>query len=121
MEIKVKHPLEECNIKQADFLYKTPDKDKEYHSLLFSYGNATYLYHNLDIEATEEDYNEWLDGLDENIRMDMKAKGIEGCKDILSFTRYVREKKDIGMDEFVRKKMGEEEYEKYRLLFDNKE
>lgn len=40
-----------------------PEKDKEYHALLLSHGNASYLYHNLDIEPTEQDFKEWLDGL----------------------------------------------------------
>lgn len=57
-----------------------------------------------------------MEGLDEVIRIDMENKGFEKCKMILSFTRYVRERKDIGMEEFVKEKMGIEEYEKYQSL-----
>jgi len=115
--ISVKHPLEECNIEQENFISKLPEKDKEYHGVLFSYGNASYLYHNLPIEPTFEDYTEWLEGLQENIRKDMHSKGFEGCKNILSFTRYVREKRDIHMEDFIIEKMGIIEYDKYRALF----
>ena len=57
-----------------------------------------------------------MEGLDEAIRMDMQNKGFENCQSVLSFTRYVRERKDIGMKEFVKEKMGIEEYKKYESL-----
>ncbi|MDM1544271.1 hypothetical protein [Empedobacter sp. 189-2] len=116
--IKVKHPLEQKNINQENFIQSISENEREYHELLFSYGNAVYIYHSLDIEPTLQDYEEWLDGLDEVIRLDMENKGFEKCKMILSFTRYVRERKDIGMEEFVKEKMGIEEYEKYQYLLE---
>ena len=114
--IKVKHPLELKNINQENFVQSASENEREFHELLFSYGNAVYIYHSLDIEPTLQDYKEWLEGLDKVIRLDMENNGFEKCKSILSFTRYVREKKDIGMDEFVKEKMGIEEYEKYQSL-----
>lgn len=117
MQIKVKHPIEENNLKQEEFIKNLEEEsDKNFHSLLFAFGNATYLYHNLAFEATESDYKEWLEGLGEPIRNDMKNKGFEACKSILSFTRYVREKKDIGMVEFIKEQMGEQEYQRFKLL-----
>lgn len=114
--ITVKHPLEKYNTAQENFISNLADEDKNYYSLLFSYGNASYLYHHLPIEPTFEDYTEWLEGLDENFRKDMQSKGFESCKNILSFTRYVREKRDIGMEDFVIGKMGIEEYRKFKDL-----
>lgn len=114
--IKVKHPLEQKNINQENFIQSISENEREYHELLFSYGNAVYIYYSLDIEPTLQDYEEWLDGLDEVIRLDMENKGFEKCKMILSFTRYVRERKDIGMEGFVKEKMGIEEYKKYESL-----
>lgn len=116
--IKVKHPLEQKNINQENFVQSVSENEREFHELLFSYGNAVYIYHSLDIEPTLQDYEEWLEGLDEVIRIDMEKKGFEKCKTILSFTRYVRERKDIGMEEFVKEKMGIEEYEKYQYLLE---
>lgn len=54
-------------------------------------------------------------GTPENISKDMKEKGFEYCKRSLPFTRYINEKNDIGMDEFVKSLMGEE-YEEYKKL-----
>lgn len=117
MQIKVKHPIDEKNRNQEEFIKNLEeDSDKNFHSLLFAFGNATYLYHNLAFEATEADYKEWLEGLSEPIRNDMKNKGFEACKSILSFTRYVREKNDVGLEEFVKQKMGEIDYKKFMLL-----
>ncbi|WP_162055797.1 hypothetical protein [Pontibacter pamirensis] len=46
----------------------------------------------------------------------MAAKGFERCRTVLSFTRYVNEKNDVGQEEYVRGLMGEEEYEEYKAL-----
>lgn len=119
--IKVKHPIESCNIEQETFINSLSEKEREYHSILFSYGNATFQYHNLPIERTPEDYNDWLEGLDENFRKAMQEKGFETCKSILSFTRYVREIRDVDMEGFVKEKMGNDEFQKYKKLFENKE
>ncbi|MFD2066997.1 hypothetical protein ACFSKU_08885 [Pontibacter silvestris] len=53
-------------------------------------GNISYRYHH---EAREyspdlEDYQEWLEGLPENVRRGMEQLGFEGCRSVLSFTRY---------------------------------
>lgn len=58
--IKVKHPIESPNLKQQEFLKTIPEEKVEYHSMLFSYGNATVLYHSLPIEPTMQDYDEWI-------------------------------------------------------------
>src|SRR5690606_18056927 len=55
-------------------------------------------------------------GLNEPIKSDMQNKGFEGCKGILSFMRYVREKHDIGLEEFVKEQMGENDYQKFTQL-----
>lgn len=46
----------------------------------------------------------------------MAAKGFAGCRAVLSFTRYVNEKHDVGMEEYVRTLMGDEEYQEYKDL-----
>src|SRR5690554_297668 len=103
MQIKVKHPIEEKNRNQEEFLNNlTEESDKQYHSLIFSYGNAIYLYYNLPYEASEQDYKEWLGGLNDSLREYMESKGFEACTSVLSFSRYVREKNDIARGEGAR-------------------
>ena len=66
--IKVKHPIESYNQQQAEFLISCPEDLKRFHELMFTYGNATYKYHNAakDFSPTEVDFNEWLEGLPDN-------------------------------------------------------
>ena len=60
-----------------------------------------------------EDFEIWLTGLPENIRNDMKIKGFELCKGVLSFTRYIMEKNDIGMEEWLKNNLTKEDYNEY--------
>ncbi|OLY95645.1 hypothetical protein SAMN05444008_12023 [Cnuella takakiae] len=46
----------------------------------------------------------------------MKEKGFEECRTLLPFTRYVMEKNDVGMEAYVRERMGEEEYTAFQAL-----
>lgn len=113
--IKVKHPLQDCNEAQEKFIFNCSPELVPYHELLFTVGNITYIYHNQakEFKPTEQDYTEWLAGLPDTIRKGMQAKGFEGCKGVLSFTRYVMEKNDIGLDKFIKLNLEPEEYKRY--------
>lgn len=114
--IKVKHPLESCNQQQETLINACPQEQKRYHELLFNYGNAVYRYHALATEPTELDFEEWLEGLPVNISKGMREKGYEACKSTLSFTRYVNEKNDLGLKEYVIELMGEPLYNEYQAM-----
>jgi hypothetical protein len=115
--IKVKHPDEKCNQAQALFIANCPDEQKRYHELVFCNGNATYQYHQHadEFNPTDKDYKEWLQGLPPNVKKDMIERGFEQCRSILSFSRYVNEKNDVGMEEYVKNLMGKE-YQEYMDL-----
>lgn len=74
--IKVKHPLEKCNIEQEARIAACNEKDRRFHELMFTYGNAAYRYHERanEYSPTMEDFKEWLEGLPENIRRDMSKR-----------------------------------------------
>lgn len=116
--IKFKHPLEECNIQQEKFLSSCPADQRRFHELILTHGNITFCYHMLskDYKPNEKDWLEWLEGLSNNLRDKMKEKGFEECKGILSFTRYILEKNDIGMEEYIKMNMDEEDYKEYMSL-----
>ncbi len=44
----------------------------------------------------------------------MRKDGFEACKTVLPFTRYIMEKNDVGMEEFVKENMGDEDYAEYK-------
>jgi hypothetical protein len=85
---------------------------------MFTHGNITFRYHSdaHRFDPTQKDYKEWLEGLTENVRNGMKKLGFEGCKSVLSFTRYVMEKNDIGLEEYIKMHMDAEDYNEYRKL-----
>lgn len=113
--IKMKHPVEECNISQEEFLATCPIEKRRFHELMFTVGNISYRYHHeaKDYSPNMIDYQEWLEGLHDKVRKGTEVQGFEKCKSILSFTRYVMEKNDVGMDEYIRLHMDPQDYEEY--------
>ncbi len=119
----MEHPDPKCRKNQEDFLEKCSPDQREYHARFFRIGNATYRYHQLvlsDNDNIPEPYFvEWLNGLQEPIRRDMEKRGFEACKSVLSFTRYVNERRDIGMDDFLKENLSEEDYKYHRSIGNN--
>src|SRR5680860_142488 len=111
----MEHPNKEQRDNQAQLLEQMPEEEREEHARLLRFGNAAYIYHQQaeGLEPTEDDFNEWTEGLPANIRRDMEMQGFKLCKGVLSFRRYVMEKNDIGMEEWMRKNLGEEDYKAY--------
>ena len=113
------HPDAKCRKNQEEFLRNCPSSSKrEFHARLFRIGNVTYRYHEMvfsDLDNIPElYYREWLEGLPEGIKADMEKRGFEGCKTVISFTRYVNERRDIGYEEWLQKYLSNEDY-KYHL------
>lgn len=114
----MKHPNPKCQEAQEEFLKNCPPEKREFHARLFRQGNAAYIYHqqayNVDDKTLRLYYKEWLEGLPAHIGADMEKKGFEECKNIWSFTRYVNERQDIGLDDWMKEHLSEEDY-KYHL------
>ena len=109
----MKHPNQNIQINQDKFLEQCPVEDKEFHERMFRIGNAAFIYHKqarLTNKISEEYYLEWLEGLPYNIKRDMQLKGFEACKSMLPFTRYVNERCDIGMDEWMKNHLSEADF-----------
>lgn len=119
---KMKHPNKQQQENQAKFLSELPEEEREEHARIFRFGNAAYIYHQeaADLEPTETDFEEWLAGLPENIRKGMREKGFESCKNVLSFSRYVLEKNDMGMKEWMKNHLSDEDYNEYCKIIETK-
>lgn len=117
----MKHPLPECNDAQRAYLARCKAEDRRSHELMFMVGNATYVYHQKarQYEPTVKDWEEWLSGLDEPIKRGMKEKGFESCGSVLSFNRYVNEKNDLGLEAFVKDKIGETHWNEYQQMLNS--
>lgn len=111
------HPDERCNQQQVAFLASCPPEEWEFHAALFRTGNAAYRYHQLaqaheptEADCRPDDFTDWLAGLPASMRWKMAAKGFAQCKTMLPFTRFVNERRDIGMDAWMQEHLSEEDY-----------
>lgn len=118
----IEHPNKKQQQNQKKLLEQLPDEQREEHARLFRFGNASYVYHQQanEYEPTETDFEEWLTGLPKNIRNDMKMQGFELCKGILSFSRYVMEKNDIGMERWMEQHLSKDDYKEYRKIIEER-
>ena len=80
---------------------------------MFRTGNAAIGYHQqaqLIHDPTLEDFDDWLSGLPDNIRLDMQKQGFDVCKTHLPFTRHVMERRDVGIDDWMKEHLSQEDY-----------
>jgi len=112
------HPDSDCRKQQAEFLSSCPSEHRRFNELLFMHGNITYHYHKQakEFNPTQSDWQEWIEGLDEPMKSYFRKKGFEKSRGVLSFTRYVNEKNDIGLDEFVRQHMNADDYSEFNSI-----
>lgn len=112
--IYVKHPSLQIRENQIDFLLSKGDDNFDFWLLSMNFGNASYRYMSLARgEETIEDFEEWLEGLPENIRKDFEEKGFEASKSAWPFRRHVMERRDIGMDEYIKGLLCPADWEKW--------
>lgn len=116
----MKHPDDQYNQSQSKFLNALTGEERQWHERMFRIGNATYVYHSKtndeEYSPTYQDFLDWLEGLPSNIRKAMEEKGFEECKTALPFTRHVMERNDIGLDNWMRKHLSNEDYEWWRSI-----
>lgn len=111
----MEHPDPKCQKIQEEFLKNCPEDEKEFHERFFRIGNAAYVYHqratSINDKVQEEYYHEWLEGLPETIRKDMQNKGFGACKTMVPFTRYVNERSDIGINDWMKDHLSKADFE----------
>lgn len=105
----IKHPDLKLHENQVKILEGLPDSEKPEHAQLFRLGNAAMHYYHK-TEPTRQDYEDWLSGLPENLKKAMTAKGYQDCKSILPLQRHALERRDLGMDVFIRKLLNDEDF-----------
>ena len=107
--IYVKHPSKEIQDRQEKLLASLDEKERTQHALLFNFGNAAYRYHS--IEPTQDEYEQWLEGLPDNIRIHSKSLGFEGNKNSFPLRRFANEMRDRGMEEYMKNLLKPQDYE----------
>lgn len=110
-----RHPDEGCHQSQTELLEREENPTERARlAQLLRWGNATYCYyHHHYIEATEADYLEWLEGLPARPQAAMRALGFEANKEALPLRRYVLEKNDVGLGDFLRVVLSPADWQAY--------
>jgi hypothetical protein len=75
--------------------------------------NLLFSNNDIDEKTLIKYYEEWLEGLPHNIKVDMQKKGYNACKTFAPYTRYVNERTDIGMDEWMKEHLSEEDFKEW--------
>ena len=111
-----RHPDEGCHEAQLQLLTLEEDLlERARLAQLLRWGNATYCYyHHHEAEVTEADFLEWLEGLPTRTQATMRALGYEEMQDSLPLRRYVLEKNDIGMSEFLKILLSPSDWQAYQ-------
>lgn len=116
----MEHPIYKYRKAQAEYLSLLPEEERENKAREFRIGNASYIYHQQAIPIQEDRlimyYKEWLEGLPPNISHHMKMLGLETCKTILPFTRYVNERNDIGMRDWMKEHLSASDFNYWQEL-----
>ena len=61
-------------------------------------------------------YKEWLEDLPPNISRHMRMLGFEACKTMIPFTRYVNERNDIGMRDWMQEHLSPSDFNYWQEL-----
>lgn len=83
---------------------------------LHRFGYWTLRYYNQLSEPTQNNFNKWIDSLEEPMKSKFEADGFEECIGVLSFQRFVLELRGYNMDEYLEKNMSRADWKEYKSL-----
>ena len=61
-------------------------------------------------DLTKRDFDHWIDSLQDPIRSHFKAKGLDGCRGVLNFQRFILEMHDKGLRQYLKERLTEEDF-----------
>ena len=61
-------------------------------------------------DLKEEDFKQWIESLEEPMRSSFKNKGLDNCRGVLNFQRFILELQDIGLDEYLKNNLTDEDF-----------
>lgn len=112
------HPIESCREGQQKYLDDAPNEEiREMLAFSFRTGNVTiHYYSTCEAEPNEDDYAEWLEGLHEPMASFHASQGFEKTKGVLGLRRHAAERRDLGLDAYMKESISPEDYAKWRKL-----
>ena len=61
-------------------------------------------------ELTEENFKLWIESLEDPMRGSFKNKGLDSCRGVLNFQRFILELQDKGLDEYLKNNLTDEDF-----------
>ena len=110
-----RHPLDHCHQAQLESLALLSPADRPAVAQLLRFGNAAYCYYHFhEVEVTEADFLEWLEAVPARPQAALRALGFEENKRTLALRRYVLEKNDVGLSEYLRGVLSADDWQAYQ-------
>jgi uncharacterized membrane protein YgaE (UPF0421/DUF939 family) len=105
------HPDPVLQQRQQAAVENMREEQRDFLARMFRFGNLTYRYYQRpEAEPTEEDFKEWLEGLPPNLAAAEREQGFDECRKGFPLRRYALEKSDIGLEEFMRQHLSDDDY-----------
>lgn len=108
------HPNPECQRNQQELLDLLDGELLEMMAYTNRVGNVTFHYYSQrEADPTEEDYKDWLLGLQKEIAQIHSRRGYEASRGVLGLRRHAAERNDMGLDAYMRESVSEADYRKW--------
>lgn len=111
----IEHPQEHFRKAQVSFLSKLQGQERKSQYFLFCIGNACYRYYQQanQAEITVDDFEFWLSGLPIDKANKFREEGLKEHRDHLALHRSINERKDLGLDEYLKNILKPDDFEAY--------
>lgn len=116
----MEHPDPKYRKIQEERLSRLSGDERSQTARFYRIGNAVFAYHEQAGRAPEnrliEFYKEWLQSLPAALSHKMAGAGFNACKSMLPFTRYVEERMDCGLTEWMKEHLSQADFAHWRSL-----
>ncbi|MCF2501375.1 hypothetical protein [Dyadobacter chenhuakuii] len=103
--------------RQAAALAALPEDQRDFMAFMFRTTNVSaYYYNQHGAEPCLEDFADWLECLDPVIANKLRVEGFERHRSSLSLRRHAAERKDLGLDEYMREHLSEQDYNRWKQV-----
>ena len=65
-------------------------------------------------DLTEDNFRLWIEGLHDPMKTVFTKKGLQDCRGVVAFQRFILELQDNGLEEYLKKELTEEDYIFYK-------
>ena len=71
-------------------------------------------YNQVELNPTQRDFELWIESLKEPMKSSFSKQGLNKCKGVLNFKRFLLEMNDFGLEEYMKKNLSAEDYKMYK-------